>query len=771
MDDLRRYHGQVIEEIPDGLRVPNEPAIESPIALLTAVFRRWYIVLSVFLVMCAIGIPAIWLLNEPLYTVTGALRVAPILPNILTGQADTGEISNYQSFVNTQAEMVISNQVVQRVADDLANKNLAFFEGKTISLAGRLKQTLRNAPRKHEPADLLKQAISGGVIKAGPHQGTELLEITMEGGRPEEARQIVDAFINCYMAVEVSSSAQGEEQKLRVLENERKVLAEKLQRHRETISKLAQEYGTTTLNGRQDMMLQRVTTLLTELTKLEAQRISLETQVQLLEQTSERVIAPEELMRMRNEYINSDPKVQELTRNIVELERQLIVVKQTLAPGNPALKQNQELLEAFQSSLEKQRQTIAKGFDDMVSNEVTKAGKEKLLNTRAELEQTKAYEKRLAEVLAKEDNQTIEIGRKQLQIQDLQFQLDLDKEMYDTVRRRIQELEMERKRPARISVAYNGDLASVRDRRIQYTMALMFAAMACGALLALWRDKADLSLRTPHDVAKHIGVRILGTTTSLHTVKRRFLPEQVVEDYQTIRANLGLFGRNGIPSKLVVTSPGPREGKTTFAVNLATSLARSGKKVLLIDGDLRKPEVRSLLGLPKGSRGLQNVLFGKELQHAVCSIPSTSLDVLPADSRNRADAYELLTLPLTTQRISTLSEKYDHVIIDTPPLLAFPDALVWAKIAGAVVLTSFAGQTTAPDLKEAKEKLGQINVTVLGIVLSNVPVGHGCYRYAYNYYTRNTRPGKNAKRVNAKLLLPMIDGKNSAGSSGPETQK
>jgi succinoglycan biosynthesis transport protein ExoP len=413
------------------------------------------------------------------------------------------------------------------------------------------------------------------------------------------------------------------------------------------------------------------------------------------------------------------------------------------------------LLSAFQSRLEEKRRETAKSFDDMVSEQIQKVGKDKLLDVKNNLEQTKVYENRLKEVLAEEDSRTIELGRKQLKIQDLQFQLQLDEEMYDTVRRRIRELEMERKRPARVSVAYYADVSNNIDKRAKYSTALFFGALACGMMLAYLRDKADKSLHSPDDVAKRIGMKIIGTTTSSHTIKPVLLSRQIAADFQTIRANLGLLNGGGMPKILAITSPGPQEGKTTFAINLAISLSKSGKKVLLIDGDLRKPDIAHFLNLPNGARGLQDLLFGKNSDQAIYSMPSIGLDVLAADSRNIADAYELIASPLTAQYISFASKNYDHVIIDTPPMLTFPDAMVWAKIADAAILTSFAGHTTAIDLRETKMRLAQINVRLLGTVLNNVRAGHSYYRYGYNYYTQNDKPRKNNRRVNTKLLLPI----------------
>jgi len=766
MNELDKYHDPMTGQEIVNMQIPPEQNEEATSDMVAGILRRWYIVLLIFLIVCGIGLPAIWLTVEPVYSVTGAIKIAPILADILSGEQDRGEISNYESFKNTQAEKIRSNTVVQRVADDLVDKNLSFFDNEPTGLVSKWKRKLLGPQAKLEPAMKLKKAIvEDGTILVGADRRDELIKIGMESTNIEEAKQIVDSFIRAYMEIEVVSSDEGENRNLAILENRRDILYERIENDRQTIYQLGQEYGSVALEGRQDMMLQRVASLLNTLTGVEAERIKLEAQVKLLERTREQPIPAAELLKMRQDYINEDPMVVAFTGTVTQLEQDIIVAKQSLSPTNPELSRITERLRIFNEHLENRKQEASNAFDNMVRKETAEAGNKQLVTVRSQLEQTREYENSLRDTLSQQDIQTIGVGRKQLTIQELQDRLDSTKETYNIVLKRIQDLELQRKRPTRISVHYNADITSINDKRIKYSLALVFGSLVCGMGLAYLRDKADQSLRTPDDVAKRIGIRIIGTTTSLNTVKPALLPEQIVGDYQTIRANLGLLGGRGIPKKLVVTSPNMKEGKTTFAVNLATSLSESGKKVLLIDGDLRKPDVARLLNLPKGSRGLHDVLSGVKFDQAVFSVASTGLDVLAADFHDAADAYELLALPSTAKRINIISRKYDHVIIDTPPALVFPDALMWAKIGKAVVLVSYAGHTTMPDLKQAKERLSQINVKVLGTVLSSVQAEHSYYRHGHSYYAQSAESRESPRISRRKLMFSMEESPDYADDS------
>ena len=456
--------------------------------------HHWGILVLTSLLIWGAGITTIFFLTEPLYEVTGAIRVAPVLRNILTGEANQQAMSDYEGFVRTQAEMVTSSRVVQRVADDLAHKQLGFF---------RQRQGVRNAKpgwkskgleQETGPAGILKRAISNGAITAASAAGTELIKVTMKSTEPQEAKQIVDAFIRNFMAVEVSSSAEGQDQKLSLLENEKSVLERKLQAYHDRRQQLEQEYGTERLNARQQMMLQSMQILQGQLTNLQAKAIELGARVEFLEQAQDRTMtpAPVELLIKRKHYIDSDVRIQVLSKRIADFEIDYAVSKLDVSAENPDIKRRKEVLDVLKSHLENCKKQTGEVFDTMIAEQSAKAHEQSLLKAKEELKQTQMHQKRLREALAEEDSKAIELGRKQLSIEDLESDEKYDREMYDTICRRISEVKMERKRPARVSVAYYADITGMRRGRlnVKYVAVLIPGAILLGMVMAFLREWA-----------------------------------------------------------------------------------------------------------------------------------------------------------------------------------------------------------------------------------------------------------------------------------------
>jgi succinoglycan biosynthesis transport protein ExoP len=157
--------------------------------------------------------------------------------------------------------------------------------------------------------------------------------------------------------------------------------------------------------------------------------------------------------------------------------------------------------------------------------------------------------------------------------------------------------------------------------------------------------------------------------------------------------------------------------------------------------------------LPKGLRGLQDVLAGTSTERAV-HVTTTGVHVLAADERNTADAINLLNQPKTAETIRRIAAGYDRVIIDTPPVLAFADALVWAKMADATILTSLVDHTSQTDLREAIERLEQVGVHIIGTVVNNVRASHSYHRYGYGYgYGYGDQSQRRPKRRHRERLL------------------
>ena len=204
----------------------------------------------------------------------------------------------------------------------------------------------------------------------------------------------------------------------------------------------------------------------------------------------------------------------------------------------------------------------------------------------------------------------------------------------------------------------------------------------------------------------------------------------IAEQFRTIRTNIQFSSVDEELQTMIVTSSGPAEGKSTTTANMAVVFAQQGKRVLLIDADLRKPTVHYTFRT-ENHIGLSNVLTRQaSLEEAVTVTAQDKLWVLPSGPIP-PNPSELLGSKGMQTLLEQAKDEYDVIILDTPPVLAVTDAQVLANLADGVVLVVSSGKTETDAAKKAKELLESAKAKILGVVLNNKKVEDSQYYYYY----------------------------------------
>ncbi|MCU1473897.1 polysaccharide biosynthesis tyrosine autokinase [Amnibacterium sp.] len=260
-----------------------------------------------------------------------------------------------------------------------------------------------------------------------------------------------------------------------------------------------------------------------------------------------------------------------------------------------------------------------------------------------------------------------------------------------------------------------------------------------GLVGAFMRGSLDTRLRTALDVQQIVDAPVLGHITFDPQAKSR--PLLVARDshgpraeaFRALRTNLEFLDLDSAPRSLVVTSSVESEGKSTTAANLAIAAANVGRSVLLVDADLRRPKVATYMGLD-GRVGLTDVLIGRvELDQALQSWGDGTLQVLPAGAMP-PNPGEVVQSQAMAELIRRVSERFDLVIIDSPPLLPVLDGAVLARRSDGALLVVAARRARRPQLAAAVEALTKIDARLLGLVVTMLPRhGPDALTYTYRY--------------------------------------
>ena len=270
-----------------------------------------------------------------------------------------------------------------------------------------------------------------------------------------------------------------------------------------------------------------------------------------------------------------------------------------------------------------------------------------------------------------------------------------------------------------------------------------------GLGLALVRDLLDTTIKGEKDIKDVTDVTVIGGISFDPEATKRPLIVQAdphsprAEAFRTLRTNLQFVDAANHPRSIMFTSSLPGEGKTTTTANLAITMAASGARVCIIEGDLRRPRLLEYMGLD-GSLGLTNVLIGQaDLSDVLQQFTNTSVYVIGSGSVP-PNPSELLGSAAMNETLRELESRFDVVIIDAPPLLPVTDAAVLSTIVGGTVVVVGAGLVNRDHLARALQSLDAVKGRVLGLVLNRMPTKGSD---AYSYYRDGYAPESPRQRT------------------------
>lgn len=234
---------------------------------------------------------------------------------------------------------------------------------------------------------------------------------------------------------------------------------------------------------------------------------------------------------------------------------------------------------------------------------------------------------------------------------------------------------------------------------------------------------------------------------SLQLVTQKDMPFSYIEAYKSLRTNLNFITATSGVRSVVVTSTVPEEAKSNVSVNLALTLAESGKSVVVLDCDLRKPVLHKYLKLGHNRNGLSNVLSNEcALEDALIKMDERSVYILTAGTLP-PNPSELLAQPQMEKLLNRLRASFDYVVVDAPPVSVVTDAVILSRIVDGALFVVRSRFASADAVKSAVNKLREVDARVLGVVLTRYnpkkALKNSSYSYSYSYSYAYADGGQN----------------------------
>lgn len=692
--------------------------------------RRWTVLatLGIVVVTALVGT----LLMTPIYRASTTVQIERDTIKVVEVEGFTPtESPADRDFYQTQYELLKSRSLAQRVISqlNLANDPVYLEMSRPSPWRALLGggddegETLTAAEADSREDAKMSRMITGFLanLSIEPVRNSRLVRVHYDSPDPAYSQRVVNAVAEAYIAANLERRFDASSYAKTYLEDRLQQLKLKLEDSEKQLVEFAQREKIVDANDGSSLSTQSLGELNSAVAKAQDERIRAEARWRQAEAATGMGLAS----------VLDSSIVQTLQETRAKLQAEYQDKLRVFKPAFPEMQQ----LKAQIDELDKQ-------LGAEVAN--IKA------SIRAEYQAALAQEQLLKAQVGALKDEVLDLQSRSIQYNILKREVDTNRQQYDALLQRYKEIGIAGGVGTNnISIVDRAEVPTNKHKpRLALNLAVaLLLGLFGGVLLAFVFEHLDDTLKSPEDVEKQMGLSVLGVIPML---KAPMTPARALEDprsafaeaYRSVRTALQFSTDTGVPRCLLVTSASPAEGKSTTALTLAKNFAQLGKRVLIIDADLRNPSLHRALDKPNDI-GLSNYLAGAskatEVIHATDSphlmfMPTGPLPPNPA---------ELLMGPKMLSLISIASEKFDQVIIDGPPVMGLADAPILANMASGTLLVVEAGETRISLARNALKRLYSARAHVIGALLTKFSPKHAGYGYAYggyNYYSYGAQP-------------------------------
>jgi capsular exopolysaccharide synthesis family protein len=700
----------------------------------TLALRKWIIVAVATIAGAATLLQVLTM--TPVYRATTKIEIQPDLGRILPYKELSDAAEDFittETYVQTQKEVLRSRALALRVVERLElDKNAEFSRprrrGVLIDVPSVffdwIKAALLPNPDGGEPgpaayADRVVEDLAVSVMV-----NTRLIQVSYDSHSPELAATILNTLVEELIELEFVKRFDASAKARDFLQRQLVELRTSVDVSEASLNRYADKRKILSIDGRQEVALDKLVDLQQEATRLEAQMIAERARLQELEDASiaefppslrdETILQLQDRLSSLNQQLASFsarfgtdwPEAKAVQRQIAEVTQQLATAKQrTLAEATTRYQASRELHGMLQEQLEQQKRLANKLDQDMI------------------------------------------------QYNTLKHAAETDRELYDSLSQRLKELSVAtglKSSNVRILDAAGVPSDVFYPRKPYYAVVSVLLGLGLGLAAAFLVESLDSTVRTTEDVEQALELPCLGVIPRLEESRKRqhgsngttqwsdaiksFVELQESggwEAYRSLRTAIVYSSQQPPPRSIMVSSPLAGEGRTFTVVSLGVALAQLGARIVLVDLDLRNPGIAAMLGLDNDSKGVSSFLsdgYAPDISSYIRQTSLPNLSVIPAGIVP-PNPPELLGSDRMFGALETLKEGFDVVLVDTPPVLSYTDAVVLSQMVDQVIQLARGGETPKRALELGCRQLDGVRGKMLGGVINAADMRSPEYEY------------------------------------------